>query len=92
MLELSTTKPYRKSLNKLAKSGNFDGNKLITIVNKLLRGDKLEQKHRDHQLNGRFANYRECHIENDLILIYEISVKENYLELVDIGSHSDLFG
>jgi len=33
--------------------------------------------------------FRECHIKPDLLLVYRI--ENGVLELVDIGSHSELF-
>lgn len=91
MLNFYFSRKYKKSFKKLKKSGNFNQEKVKLIVYKLINGELLDPKHKEHQLNGKFSKYRECHIENDLLLIYEISVEENYLELIDIGSHSDLF-
>ncbi|MBN2824791.1 MAG: type II toxin-antitoxin system YafQ family toxin [Campylobacterales bacterium] len=61
----------------------------IEIVYKLLNGEELEAKYQDHPLKGNLKAFRECHIRPDLLLIYRIH--EDKLELVDIGSHSDLF-
>jgi len=91
MLNFYFSKKYKKSFKKLKKSGNFDQDKAKQLVHKLVNMELLEPKHKDHQLNGIFAEHRECHIENDLLLIYKVSLEENYLELTDIGSHSDLF-
>ena len=36
-----------------------------------LADDKpLEPRHRDHDLSGDWAGYRDCHIKPDLMLIY----------------------
>lgn len=91
MLSLTTSKTYKKALKKLIRSGSFDGKKLIEIVNKLLNEEKLDEKHKDHGLNGILAEYRDCHIHNDLVLIYRIKREDNALVLTNIGSHSDLF-
>ena len=61
----------------------------IEVMYKLLNDEELEEKYRDHNLKGKFDGYRECHIKPDLLLVYRI--KDDALELVDIGSHSDLF-
>lgn len=51
----------------------------------------LEPHHRDHDLSGDWAGYRECHIRPDLLLIYRKS-NEDSLRLARLGSHSELFG
>ena len=91
MLFFFFSKKYKKSFKKLKKSGNFDQEKVKIIVYKLVNKESLDPKYKDHQLNGIFSEYRECHIGNDLLLIYKISLENNYIELTDIGSHSDLF-
>jgi mRNA interferase YafQ len=61
----------------------------IDVVYKLLNGIELDYKYKDHQLKGSLKEFRECHIKPDLLLIY--SIEHNILELVNIGSHSELF-
>jgi len=51
----------------------------------------LEIKHQDHQLNGNYIGYRECHVEPDWLLIYRIDEKSNTIYFVRTGTHSDLF-
>ena len=65
--------------------------KLETVLNILAQGNNLPEKYKDHSLSGNYKNYRECHIEPDWLLIYQI--KENLLILIALrtGSHSDLF-
>ncbi len=64
---------------------------LTDIVRELVAGKKLAEKHRDHDLAGNFAGLRECHIEPDWLLIYEIDRENFILYLVRTGSHSDLY-
>ena len=61
----------------------------ITVVSNLLNGIKLNEELLDHQLTGNMKDYRECHLKPDLLLIYNI--KSGDLNLVAIGSHSELF-
>lgn len=43
-------------------------------------------------INGKnYINCKECHIEPDLLLIYQVHDKELLLLLINIGSHSELF-
>lgn len=53
----------------------------------------LPEKYRDHKLTNSkdYENVRECHIEPDWLLIYEIIGDELILNLLRTGSHSDLF-
>ncbi len=56
----------------------------------LVEGHVLAEKHKDHPLAGNFADYRECHIEPDWLLIYKLNPSKIYF--VRTGTHSDLFG
>lgn len=64
---------------------------MFEIVQKIANGETLELKYRDHALSGNFKNARECHIEPDLLLIYEKIENVLVLSLIRAGSHSDLF-
>ncbi len=61
----------------------------VDVVFKLLNGIELDYKYKDHQLKGALKDYRECHIKPDLLLMY--AIVDDILELVNIGSHSELF-
>ncbi len=49
----------------------------------------LPAKHNDHSLGGEWKDYRDCHVKPDMVLIYRKPNPE-LLQLVRIGSHSDL--
>ena len=51
----------------------------------------LDAKYRDHDLTGNYKGTRECHIEPDWLLIYEIRGDVLVLMLYRLGSHSELF-
>ena len=59
------------------------------IINALATDQPLSAKRRDHALTGDWSDHRDCHIKPDLVLIYRKSA-ENVLQLVRLGSHSDL--
>ena len=63
---------------------------MIEVLYLLQRGRSLPSKYKDHSLNGEMAGYRDCHIFNDLVLIYKI--ENNLLYLVRINTHSEIFG
>lgn len=57
----------------------------------LANGEVLDDKFKDHNLTGEYKGCRECHIEPDWLLIYEIIDDVLVLVLSRLGSHSDLF-
>jgi mRNA interferase YafQ len=57
----------------------------------LLATDKsLPPRFRDHPLTGPWQDCRDCHLRPDLVLIYR-KPDEETLELLRLGSHSELF-
>ncbi|MDO5382790.1 MAG: type II toxin-antitoxin system YafQ family toxin [Eubacteriales bacterium] len=88
--ELILAGKFKKSL-KLAKKRGLDLKLLDKVITMLQKDIPLEEKYRDHELNGKYQGFRECHIQPDWLLIY---LKENdvlTLTLVDTGTHADLF-
>ncbi|MGN0750915.1 MAG: type II toxin-antitoxin system YafQ family toxin, partial [Treponema sp.] len=66
--------------------------KIKSTVEMLSKGEPLPERFCDHELTGNYAGHRECHVLPDLLLIYRIFKDILILELVDTGTHSDLFG
>jgi len=64
--------------------------KLKEVLEKIIGGQQLEAKYRDHVLVGQYKGTRECHIESDWLLIYELA--QNEVILIRTGTHADLFG
>ena len=60
------------------------------IIALLIEDVSLPEKNRDHGLSGVWKDCRECHLKPDLLLIYRKPDAEE-LELVRLGSHSELF-
>lgn len=75
----------------LAMKRGKDMGKLATVVELLCTGDPLPARYRDHPLSGRYAGFRDCHIEPDWELLYRIEKNQLQLILVRMGTHSDLF-
>jgi mRNA interferase YafQ len=61
------------------------------MVSLLAEDQGLPEKNRDHRLSGDWDDHRECHLRPDLLLIYRKPDTE-VLQLVRLGSHSELFG
>lgn len=62
---------------------------LSTIVRLLIVDAKLPELIHDHSLTGNLKDCRDCHIKPDLVLIYR-KTNDNTLELIRLGSHSEL--
>jgi mRNA interferase YafQ len=92
MYDIRSSAGYRKSYKKISRSGKFDSSELDRVINALALGEKLAIKYRDHFLTGEYEGFRECHVKPDLLLIYKIEEGNLILLLVNIGSHSELFG
>ncbi|MDP2884540.1 MAG: type II toxin-antitoxin system YafQ family toxin [Ignavibacteria bacterium] len=88
MRTLARTNQFKRDYKK-AKKRRQDISKLLEVVSRLARGEKLEPRYRDHILGGEYLDCRECHIEPDWLLIYRLTEEE--LVLIRTGSHSDLF-
>ncbi len=86
---IPTTK-FKKDLKKASKR-NLKIEKLEKVIDILANGEMLSEKYRDHELSGNYSGCRECHIEPDWLLIYEIHNDKLILILTRTGTHSDLF-
>ena len=84
-------KRFRKSLKKMIRRGK-DINKINDVILKLAMGESLPPQYRDHALSGDLEGLRDCHIENDWVLLYFYTTNgELILTLTDTGTHADLF-
>ncbi|MGH1379201.1 MAG: type II toxin-antitoxin system YafQ family toxin [Alphaproteobacteria bacterium] len=90
MYEIVRSTKFKRDV-KRAQKQQKKMDKLRTVLNLLIEGQDLPVKNKDHFLSGNWSGYRECHIEPDWLLIYRTDEKEKLLELVRLGSHSDLF-
>ena len=79
---------FKKDYKRILKQ-NRDLSNFVDVIEKLINKEPLDQKYHDHQITGILKEYRDCHIAPDLILIYSIAKDE--LNLIRIGSHSELF-
>ena len=87
-MNLVYTSQFKKDFKRVSKQGK-DLEKLEFIIETLLSKKILDPKFKDHPLSGKWKNHRDCHIEPDWLLIYQISSDSLILERT--GSHSDLF-
>jgi len=74
---------------KLSKKRGKDISKIKAVMFELTNEKPLPSINKDHALSDNYKNCRECHIEPDWLLIYE--VLETEIHFLRTGSHSDLF-
>ena len=88
MRTIHRTSQFKKDVKRMGKRGKkFEEFK--EVIRRLAAGVTLDAKYRDHVLVGQYKGTRECHIEPDWLLIYELT--ESELILIRTGTHSDLF-
>lgn len=88
--DIIITNRCKKDIQKAKKQGK-DIDLLFKVIDDLSEGKALDPKYKDHKLKGDYDGKRECHIEPDFVLIYEINQKAIVLYLIRVGSHSELF-
>ncbi len=91
MLKINPTNSFKKDLKRYSHKQSVLA-ELDRVINILAHKKPLPAKYHDHPLSGCFKGYRDCHIKPDILLIYDINNEESILQLVRIGSHSELFG
>ena len=82
--EVQFTNQFKRDL-KLAKKQNKNLDKLFEVIDVLANGATLDEKYIDYK------GTRECHIEPDWLLIYEIREDVLVLMLYRLGTHAELF-
>ena len=88
MKAIRRTSQFTRDVKRMQRQGR-EVEKLKRVLEALVKGEPLAAKHRDHVLVGQYKGTRECHIEPDWLLIYELGEAE--IVLIRTGSHSDLF-
>lgn len=64
---------------------------LFDILDMLKKGKSIPDSYKPHGLIGNYKGCMECHIGNDFLLIW-IDASSDMVEIVRLGSHSELFG
>ncbi len=85
LLSTRYKKDFKRYKNQLAKV-----EKILNLLRMLANGEPLPASYKAHRLVGDYQGCMECHIENDLLLIW-IDEANNTIEVLRLGSHSELF-
>ena len=89
MKEFKYTRQFKKDLKRIQNNPGQIAN-LKKALKILQETGTLPKEYKPHELRGKFKGYMECHVENDLLLIW-LNVEENIIKLIRLGSHSELF-
>ncbi|MCM4173644.1 type II toxin-antitoxin system YafQ family toxin [Arenibacter sp. TNZ] len=92
MYKLVISTKFKKDLKRIVK--NPTDKELTIAVLKLLKEkgvSGIPNEMKPHKLKGNYRNNWECHIRPDLLIIWYQIEAPNIINLVRIGSHSDLF-
>lgn len=90
MKTLQPTTQYRKDLKRY----KHQPSKLAAlqeILTWLKNEQPIPKEYPPHMLKGQYKGCMECHIGDDFLLIW-FDEKHNIIELVRLGTHSELFG
>lgn len=88
MLTPVYTRQFERDVKRVKKRRK-DVHKLKEVLVKLILGETLDSKYKDHKLMGAFVGRRDCHIESDWLLICKLA--KNQIIFERTGTHSDLF-
>ena len=91
MLKIEFTGKMKRDVKRMCKRGK-DMAKLEAVLRLLSANKPMPASYQDHQLKGKLHDFRECHIEGDWLLIYQIIEDKLLLYAMETGTHSDLFG
>lgn len=86
---LKLTSQFKKDLKRYKHKPEVI-DKLEEILNLLVNGSPIPEENRPHLLSGNYKGYMECHVENDILLIWW-DKEECTIKLVRFGTHSELF-
>lgn len=89
MNTLKITSQFKKDLKRY-KHRPTAIDKLETLLHRLKNGEEIPQENRPHLLRGNYRGHMECHVENDILLIWW-DKQAGVITLVRFGTHSELF-
>lgn len=90
MKKLKPSTQYKKDVKRILNNPR-KLKALQEIVNKLENEIPIPKENKPHMLTGNYAGCMECHVGSDFLLIW-IDPDTDEIDLVRLGSHSELFG
>ena len=90
MKKFHPTTQYRKDYKRI-KNDSKKVQALKEVLLMLQNEEPIPEEFFPHPLHGNYKGCMECHIQGDFLLIW-IDTDNDIIELVRIGTHSELFG
>jgi mRNA interferase YafQ len=91
MLEPIYTGAFKKDLKLMARRRHND-NELGEVMKSIVNEQPLPERCRPHPLYGKkWEGKWECHVENDWLLVYKVSLESRTVTFHRTGTHADLF-
>ena len=90
MKQLQPTTQFKKDLKRYKHQPKLLL-ELNVLLDLLVNEQPIPDMYLPHPLVGKYKGCLECHIESDFLLIWMDEVN-NIIDLVRLGSHSELFG
>lgn len=87
---LKPSTQYKKDLKRI-RNNPKKAEALLEVLNMLKNEIPIPDDYKPHMLTNDYAGCMECHIQGDFLLIW-IDQETNEIDLVRLGSHSELFG
>ena len=91
MYQIEFTNEMKRNVKLMRRRGK-DLRKLTEVLDILTSGEQLPARNKDHQLTGNLRDFRECHIEPDWLMIYQVHDDILVLTATATGTHADLLG
>ncbi len=89
MKKLQPTTQFKKDYKRIKNNPNKVKD-LREILEILKNEQPIPAEYKPHALFGEYKGCMECHVQNDFLLIWIDDVND-IIELVRLGSHSELF-
>ena len=90
MYAIEYTNSFKKNYKRILKRG-YDVELLADLFEQLAVSGKVNVSYKPHKLQGKYAEFWECHIRPDWLLIWEVNEQKQSIILHFTGTHSDLF-
>lgn len=90
MKDLQPTTQYRKDLKRY-KNQPKKLDALREVLEMLQREQPIPAEYKPHMLWGQYKGCMECHIQGNFLLVW-FDPERDIIELVRLGTHSELFG
>lgn len=88
-MKYSLSKSYKRDIKKLP-SEVLSSPELIEVLYCIFKQKPLPAQYKDHALTGNWQGFRDCHVKNDLVLVYRMV--DGKLQLARLNTHSEVFG